>query len=384
MRRILLHCTIMSILMSAFLAPRAEAGWSLEPVPNVPVTVADFLWEVNCEPESTNLCMAVGRSNFSLGSGGEVPVIQRWNGTSWTLEEPAIPDGTLLSALNGVWCGSTSFCVAVGSYRTLTDKRPALAETWNGSWWSVTETPSPAGATSSTLAKVACSTTSACTAVGSSVVSSVTTPMAVRWNGSSWSLQTVPVPTGATAAQLDGIGCPSSTFCMAVGNYTESGKHFPLSATWNGSSWTLKTVPSIEGVTENVLRDVGCNNASACTAVGIGSSSGPYAYRWNGTSWSVQTTSKPAGAIYNELKNVSCATTTSCTAVGYWTDFEGKEKTLAESWNGSSWSVQTTPNPSSTGTTELYGTSCRGSECVAVGFNTISGPGYESIGLAFE
>jgi hypothetical protein len=64
---------------------------------------------------------------------------------------------------------------------------------------------------------------------------------------------------------------------------------------------------------------------------------------WNGTSWSLVTTPNP-GSTENELRGVSCTSPSSCMAVG---DFAGigNQLTLAESWNGSSWSVVKTRRP---------------------------------------
>jgi hypothetical protein len=66
----------------------------------------------------------------------------------------------------------------------------------------------------------------------------------------------------------------------------------------------------------------------------IKSKSSTFAERWNGTSWSIQHTPNPArgpGSI-NELDGVSCSSGIVCTAVGaYGTS---KALTLAERWHG--------------------------------------------------
>ena len=38
--------------------------------------------------------------------------------------------------------------------------------------------------------------------------------------------------------------------------------------------------------------------------------------RWNGTTWTIQPTPNPKGAHFSELKSVSCDSPTVCTAVG--------------------------------------------------------------------
>ena len=42
----------------------------------------------------------------------------------------------------------------------------------------------------------------------------------------------------------------------------------------------------------------------------------------------------------------SCTASAACTAAGYSTDTFGNESTLAERWNGTSWTIQPTPSPS--------------------------------------
>jgi hypothetical protein len=65
------------------------------------------------------------------------------------------------------------------------------------------------------------------------------------------------------------------------------------------------------------------------------------AERWNGVSWSIQDT--PALG-FSALSGVSCRSTTACTAVGSFIN-GNTLVTLAARWDGASWSVQSTPNP---------------------------------------
>jgi hypothetical protein len=82
--------------------------------------------------------------------------------------------------------------------------------------------------------------------------------------------------------------------------------------------------------------------------------------------WSIQSTPNPAGATFTRLKGVSCWSSTACTAVGGYGTGSGPEKTLAERWNGTTWVIQRTPNPSRD--SELSAVSCPSSRvCMAVG-----------------
>ena len=87
---------------------------------------------------------------------------------------------------------------------------------------------------------------------------------------------------------------------------------------------------------------------------------------WDGTGWQPQSTPNATGAAADELLGVSCPTTSSCTAVGYSSD--GSEVSLAESWDGTSWSLE--PEPSTASNSILLAVSCpTTAACTAVGFD---------------
>jgi hypothetical protein len=79
------------------------------------------------------------------------------------------------------------------------------------------------------------------------------------------------------------------------------------------------------------------NRSRRLLAVGGGTYT--LAERWDGTSWTVQSTPSPSpiGSRPNAtgaLSGVSCVSETSCTAVGSYADSTGREVTLAEGYAG--------------------------------------------------
>ncbi len=127
--------------------------------------------------------------------------------------------------------------------------------------------------------------------------------------------------------------------------------------------WSVQSVPSPAGATSVSLNGISCPSAELCIAVG-GSSLGTLAEKWNGTAWSIQTTrSRAAGDVLN---SVSCVARTACEAVG------GSGKgAVAEAWNGRKWTGQATPRSSGASFASVWCASA--SNCVAVGANN-SGP----------
>jgi len=132
------------------------------------------------------------------------------------------------AGLNGVACTSASACTAVGN-RTLAR---TLAERWNGHAWSVQATPHPSGAQNITLAGVACPARTVCTAFGLNLTGSGPLTLAERWSGGRWRIQPTP---GLVAYDIGfpGVACPTPSACYAVASYTNNGPSLTLVERWN-------------------------------------------------------------------------------------------------------------------------------------------------------
>ncbi len=245
--------------------------------------------------------------------------------------------------------------------------------------WSVQRTPNPRGAQNSVLSSVSCSSPRVCVAVGHYTSSrGAGTSLAERWDGTTWSIEPTPRPTGARTTLLFGVSCVSRV-CVAVGSATDpAGVTMPLAERWNGRRWSIQKTPNLRArrASTSYLGRVSCLSASFCIAVGYsGTSDGTrgqtLAERWNGATWAVQRTSNPAGATASFLSGVSCISPRSCIAVGFFND-QGGGHTLAERWNRAVWSIQRTPTPQAAAAVQLVGVSCRfPSACMAAGFFTI-------------
>ena len=302
-----------------------------------------------------------------------------WDGTEWAVQTTPIPTGASGdSDLSGISCASATACTAVGTYPK-SGRDVTLAEHWDGSSWTVQSTPNPNGAESSHLNDVSCTSATACTAVGSytSYVGTIGRQFALaeRWDGTAWTIQPTPDLPGPYGYSMEGVSCTSATACTAVGYYRNSaGKLVTLAERWDGSSWTVQSTPNPDGAESSHLNDVSCTSATACTAVGSYTSGGvatvTLAERWNGTSWKIQPTPNPAGAGGSYMEGVSCTTATACTAVGSYYNSAGKQVTLAERRNGTSWTVQTTANPAGAGGSYMEGVACTSATaCTAVGYS---------------
>jgi hypothetical protein len=301
----------------------------------------------------------------------------------WVIQATPNPAGSDGSYLEGVTCTSATSCTAVGYYIVEDgNAEDTLAEYWNGSTWAIQATPNPADSRWVNLYNVSCTSATNCTAVGaySNSAGSDYSPLAEQWNGSTWTILTAPVVAGATSTWLAGVSCPTATNCTAAGRYTSSaGDELALVEHWNGTAWTVQTTPLPAGANEDELAGIACTSASHCTAVGFYSTSAGNAFTLaevrTGSTWAVQSTPNPSDGS-NDLAAISCHTATNCTATG--SDFSnatGVIVTLAEHWNGSTWAAQSTPSPANPrGAIGLYSVSCSSAtSCTAVGWSDGNG-----------
>jgi hypothetical protein len=304
----------------------------------------------------------------------------------WTVQRTPNPPGARHSQLVGVSCASTSFCIAVGYSTHGGGALVALAERRQGGSWSMQRTPKPAGARTTVLSGVSCVSRMACTAVGYFVDrAGVAVTLAERWDGTSWSLQRTRDPRGVAYSYLTGVSCASRKSCTAVGSSRDPvGQEDVLAERWDGTRWSIQSVPNPPGATNSVLHGVSCATTSACTAVGDFLNHEAVdltlAERWNGTSWAVQPSPNPAFASDSHLISVSCASISSCDTVGYFANRAGHIGTLAEHWDRNSWAIQPTPNPSRARTSQLFGVDCRSTiACAAIGNFANSGGAFVTL-----
>jgi hypothetical protein len=225
---------------------------------------------------------------MAVGLGGWA---ERWNGKRWSIEHPpALVDR---SVLFGVWCVAEAACTAVGE---VLGSSPfcgcILAESWNGSGWSMYFGGRSVGEQTSGLTGVSCGSASTCTAVGRENLYQRGPALVERWNGEAWVSQRTP----SSPAGLAGVSCPSTTVCTAIGDYDEF-------------SWAM---------------------------LGTFNGYGLLAERWTGNHWRIQQTPSPAGATNIGLAAVSCPSLAGCIAVGSYKPPGEHQRTLAERWTRTS------------------------------------------------
>jgi hypothetical protein len=307
-------------------------------------------------------CEAVG-GYTEPGGTDTVILAESWNGAKWTIQSVPDPSGSSSAVLYSVSCTSATFCEAAGLAYSSSGTQIPLAETWNGTVWSAQSVPAPSGNTLTLLSSVSCTSATFCLAMGGSPA------FTDMWNGTSWSLQ-------ATSGGGGRVSCVSPTFCMAVNGTGTTGSEI-----WNGSSWVPQPIQGPSGSVYTTVGGVSCSSAQACAIVGYYSdnnstTAGPsFAEAWNGTSWAVEPTPNPAGSVFTSLDAVSCVSAAFCEAGGAFQSNANSSnlEAVAEGWNGDAWALQAAATPPGATPNGLDGVSCVSTAfCEAVGTATDS------------
>ena len=310
--------------------------------------------------------------------------------STWTIVSSPNATPTDKNELLGVSCVSSTFCMAVGEYGTGETAGPpgpithTLAETWNGTVWSIVSSPNPSGGGPSALKSVSCLSSTSCMAVGSST--NAASPyevdgLAEQWNGSVWSIVAVPPSPKHSSTSLSGVSCTKSTFCMAVGNSgPDAGVVSAVSTLaeqWNGTAWSVASTPDPSPVQAD-LSKVSCLDAvnGGCLAVGnqaaaLGGTTQTLSELWRGGTWSVLASPDPSTTHLSELTDVSCTVNFFCMTSGVYSNGTAELPFVAQELSDQLSTLNAEPASGATQTV-LVGVSCAltGGICAAVGFSS--------------
>ena len=299
------------------------------------------------------------RNAWAVGSIGNphefmAPLIEHWNGTKWKVAaSPDLPRA--YAALNAVSAISANDIWAVGE-KEIGQGSGAITEHWDGSSWAIIPTPTPAG---HILRGVAGSAANDVWSVGISTGTQVP-PVIEHWNGNTWSIVKSPNPPSSSST-LNAISVISANDVWAVGSSLyPNGVQQTLTEHWNGTSWNIIASPNPSGLPISYLAGVSASSSNDVWSVGDalhsdGSNLQTLIEHWNGSSWSIVSSTPPVAAHYSLLSGVVAIAANDAWAVGTYDKSSGPFLTLTEHWDGSSWSVISSPTPPSIYDTFLNG-----------------------------
>lgn len=304
-------------------------GWSYVTAPQGPPPV--MLAGVTGVP-GTDMAWAVGPQSNPWSQG----LAMLWDGSGW--RQSATPSLGQWSNLYGVAAISASDVWAVGAWGE-NGATHTLAEHWDGSSWRVV--PSPDTGFSSVLTAVTALSATDVWAVGYDG-EPVPTTVVEHWDGVAWGV--VPSPNGPGTALLNAVTAAGPDDVWAVGAYGPSPygtPAFALSEHWDGSGWSLVSVPTPDGASN--MAGVVALASNDVWAVGRqyhrpGVYVGLIAH-WDGSVWSLVRDGM-GGDANHELYGIAAFGPDDVWAVGAQHETSNSYyHTLAEHWDGTAWSL---------------------------------------------
>ena len=201
-----------------------------------------------------------GTNAWAVGSSrtatSRTSLIQRWNGTSWTIVSSPNP-GTLGNSLLGVEAAGPNDIWAVG-WKNSGNGLQSLLLHYDGTGWTEAAPVPKVGTGDNVLTGVSVVGNDDVWATGYYVEDTHYKTLTLHYNGTTWSH--VPSPNGADGTSiLMGIDASSPTNAWAVGfEYRAALQHYVASTQqWNGSGWTaFPSAISKDSTQESAMFDV--------------------------------------------------------------------------------------------------------------------------------
>ncbi|HLJ33213.1 MAG TPA: hypothetical protein VKU38_06160 [Ktedonobacteraceae bacterium] len=213
----------------------------------------------------------------------------------------------------------------------------ALAQTTCGGWH-VVSSPNPSSGVNTLYGISATSSTDAWTVGDYAPPGGGADTLIEHWNGVQWSV--VPSPNSSPNVNyLYGVAEVSSRDVWAAGIHDA----YTLIEHWDGSQWNVVPSPNPDQ-TDDYLYSVSAISSRDVWAVGV---RGAYSLieHWDGSQWNVVPSPNP-DQTDDYLYGISAISSNDVWAVGDGIPSGGGVYTLIEHWDGSQWSIISSPNPS--------------------------------------
>ena len=174
---------------------------------------------------------------------------------------------------------------------------------------------------------------------------------AEHWDGTQWNYVTSPNPAGSTNSWFTAVSPTSTSDIWAVGYYFNNSVNAnqTLIEHWNGAAWSIVSSPD-SGTGSNFLTGVSAIAPNNVWAVGNYSDiNGHYGQRlmehWDGTSWSLVSTPAPKKTLGTTFTAITAISASDVWTVGSAYSTKSVTRTLTEHLNGKNWSVVASPSP---------------------------------------
>lgn len=279
-----------------------------------------------------------------------------YNGTTWTAYPAPQILGDNTSYLAGAVDISPTLAWAGGTVNIGESNPGQVIEQWNGTAWSVAQGPTFGAEDEPSIKAMASTSASDIWAIGSLLGNDGEQLYYLfeHYNGTSWTATT----ELSGDAFLLGASADATNDAWAVGfNGPENDTSRVLVMHYNGTSWKSMSAPSV-GNGANELNGVLALAPNDVWAVGFSTPEAPpteaatltLIEHYDGTSWSVVPSPNVGpNSIYqsNRLFGLAADSPTDIWAFGSYFAASGSEwqMTLLMHWDGTSWTIQPSPNP---------------------------------------
>ncbi len=337
---------------------------------------------------STGSCVAIGY--YSDTSGNVNAVIESLTNGKWTPKKAPLPPGGSGIVLDALACPAVGKCVAAGQYTNYLAEQEGLIETLIDGKWKPTTAPLPASAGTGAndgvlLDGLSCPRVSSCVAVGGFTDSDGQQGLIETLSSGKWAATEAPQAAGAggVGVILDGLSCPAVSFCVTVGAGGGLGTASGLIESLSNGRWTPTTAPlpaGANGEMESGATTVSCSAVSSCVAAGYyvdtaTNFTSVLVETLSGGKWAPSTTPLPSGSSLgiSPSLSLSCPANGSCVIAGDYTNINGNQLGLIESFSAGKWTLTSAPLPHGAATNpmaSLNAVTCPAAgSCVAVGKN---------------
>jgi hypothetical protein len=315
---------------------------------------------------SSNDVWAVGEQqpSYPPGGGGHVrqSFAEHWDGSQWSATPTPSPGG-FYTELSAVAASGDSDVWAVGDYRTRGAQPRLLALHWQGSSWTSVPVPQPPRRDPGALESVATVGADDAWAVGYVEYGGRASGLVEHWDGSTWSSVDLP----GSPSQIDSVVARTDNDVWVAGGWADD--QVPYSAHWDGSTWTQEpaTGPSDDSWMSEIV-SFSPRDAIASGGYFDGETFATAAWRWNGKAWkALRMPTSGASARSAMLLGLSATSDHDVWAVGFTQVIAANVEPLIEHWDGSSWTVVSTPK-AQRGTTVLGVSALSKNAAWAVGY----------------
>jgi hypothetical protein len=288
----------------------------------------------------------------ALAAGGSLAVIAGTaaGASPWT-EVPSVNPSATVNFLNAVSARTATDAWAVGQFQAAGDDAglQILAERWNGTQWQQVPTPNIVQEDERLLAASASGPNDAWAVGNENKISFAShDTLAAHWDGTAWTI--VPTPAAASngrTSTLNGVADFSPSDAWAVG---EGSNARPLAEHWDGTAWSTGTLPTPVAPPGSTLASASLSSISAVSPTdiwavgdvvgirGVNTVTATLAMHYNGTAWSVVST--PAFSQPTTLNGVAAISASNAWAVGNTVKTDGTTNSaVIEHWNGTAWAV---------------------------------------------